>query len=597
MFSSFISKLLLLSSCLLAVTSANTISACGCTCQCTGFLCAEAGKANSLCSEAVSHGITDGELCADAQSTLNNLANGLAKLSDCTGKFNTKNNPNTSFFIALKQQNSDILLEAFHNVSNPESPQYGKYWTQAQINDLVATPNESVQKAVDYFNSYNFDCSLRGSDALECRKYENTCKNNPQDTISASLAKSHSVGNGDGFVGREVLIKLYNITHNQVTYPTTSVCAVEYQDMGGISNNDLEMQQKLNNQPNKPITNIIGVNQSPMMEAQLDVQMMSEVAENADVWMWSGDQWLYSFAVNFLNSSSVPDVLSMSWGWSARDQCSGGLGPCPGNMTSSQYVHRVNMEYVKMGLRGITITVSSGDAGAPGRTNEGCSVGQGVPPVNAAFPGSSPYVTSVSATYIVPTQPLTDNTWGSSICKQYGCVNGTQELPCNFAKTAWTTGGGFAIFNETRPAWQTTAVENYLKSSAKRPRVFQHNGRGYPDVAAVGHNCPTVMGGQLMGVDGTSCSSPIFAALVALLNDHQKMNGKPNLGFLNPVLYKMWADNNQTFHDITKGNNWCTETQCCNSSFGYESTVGWDPVTGLGTPNFGLMVEWLDANT
>ena len=69
--------------------------------------------------------------------------------------------------------------------------------------------------------------------------------------------------------------------------------------------------------------------------------------------------------------------------------------------------------------------------------------------------------------------------------------------------------------------------------------------------------------------------------------------GKPKLGFVNPVLYKMAS----TFKDITVGNNWCTEMQCCNSSFGYEAAKGWDPVTGLGTPNFGKMAEWLDANT
>jgi len=614
MFSSFISKLLLLSSFLFAASSANNITACGCTCECSGFLCAEAGKAKSLCGEATSHGITNGEACSVAQGTLNKLANGLATLSGCTGTFDsgTKNN----FFIALKQHNSDVLLDAFYNVSNPESSQYGKYWTQEQINDLVAPPAHEAQSIIDFFNLYNFDCSVRGGDALECQRRENLCENQ-KDTSHIDLSgifspkidfievnkfaydapKTHSVGNGDGYVAREVLIKLYNITHNTVTYPSTSVCAVEYQGAGGISNTDLEMQQTLNDQPKKPINNIVGINQSPMMEAQLDVQMMSEVAQNSDVWMWGATQWLYSFAVDFLNKSSVPEVLSMSWGWSARQQCSAGLGQCPGNMTSAQYLHRVNMEYVKMGLRGITVTVSSGDAGAAGRTNEGCSMQQGVNPVNPGFPGSSPYITSVSATYIVPQQPLADNTWGSSMCKQYGCVNGTYELPCNYAKTGWTTGGGFAIYNETRPKWQNAAVEQYLKSHAKRPSRFQKTGRGYPDVAAVGHNCPTVMNGQLMGVDGTSCSSPIFAALVALLNDHQKTMGKPNLGFMNPVLYKMWTDNKEIFHDITEGNNWCTEMQCCNSSFGYESSVGWDPVTGLGTPNFGLMMDWLDQNT
>ena len=100
-----------------------------------------------------------------------------------------------------------------------------------------------------------------------------------------------------------------------------------------------------------------------------------------------------------------------------------------------------------------------------------------------------------------------------------------------------------------------------------------------------------------MGVDGTSCSSPIFASVVALLNDYQTAQGKPKLGFANPVLYKMWSDNKNIFHDISEGNNWCTEIQCCDSDFGYESAKGWDPVTGLGTPNVGLMTDWLDANT
>ena len=46
-----------------------------------GFLCSEASKAKSLCSEATQHGITNGEACSKAQGTLNTLAHGLAKLS------------------------------------------------------------------------------------------------------------------------------------------------------------------------------------------------------------------------------------------------------------------------------------------------------------------------------------------------------------------------------------------------------------------------------------------------------------------------------------------------------------------------------------
>ena len=296
--------------------------------------------------------------------------------------------------------------------------------------------------------------------------------------------------------------------------------------------------------------------------------------------------------VHFQKAQNVPDVLSMSWGWSESQQCT--ITTC-NNITSSEYVRRVNFEYAKMGLRGITITVASGDAGAPGRTNELCSE-SGINPVNPVFPGSSPYVTSVGATFLVPSSY--DSTWKTPLCVQYGCATGTQEMPTNFNQTGWTTGGGFGIYNETTPKWQAKVVKEYLQSGVSLPKQFNPNGRGYPDVSAIGHNCPVVSQGFVQPVDGTSCSSPMFAGILTILNSHQMENNKPKLGFANPVLYQMARDNPNIFKDITQGNNYCTEELCCpNTNYGYEATEGWDPVTGLGTPNVGLMLNWLDQNT
>ena len=53
--------------------------------------------------------------------------------------------------IALKQRNTNVLVDAFHQVSNPNSPQYGKYWTQEQINELVAPPQKDVEKLIEHF--------------------------------------------------------------------------------------------------------------------------------------------------------------------------------------------------------------------------------------------------------------------------------------------------------------------------------------------------------------------------------------------------------------------------------------------------------------
>ncbi|KAK7470305.1 hypothetical protein VKT23_001736 [Stygiomarasmius scandens] len=102
-------------------------------------------------------------------------------------------------------------------------------------------------------------------------------------------------------------------------------------------------------------------------------------------------------------------------------------------------------------------------------------------------------------------------------------------------------------------------------------------GRAAPDVAAQGRRFRVWVSGQPISVGGTSASSPTFAGVVALLNDARIAKGLPSLGFLNPLLYSKGLD---AFNDITIGNNPGCGTQ------GFNSTVGWDPVTGLGTPDF-----------
>ena len=320
------------------------------------------------------------------------------------------------------------------------------------------------------------------------------------------------------------------------------------------------------------------------METQLDLQMMSQTAENVDIWFWDANAWLYSFVVEFMNSEKVPNVLSMSWGWAEKAQCD--ITTCV-NITSKQYVDRVNIEYAKLGLRGITIVVASGDAGAAGRTNELCDNNQ----INPVFPGGSPFVTSVGATFVKPNNKI-QKKWKSKLCKQYGCTHGSVQLPTNFNDTQWTSGGGFSNYS-LRPHWQNSQVKTYFDSGIYLPSNCSKLGRGYPDVTVVGHNCPIIMNGYLTSGDGTSCSSPIFASMITLLNDYQKGRGKPRLGFVNPLLYKML----NTFTDITMGNNYCTEYQCCSREYGYTATKGWDPVTGLGSPNLGKMIEWLNTYT
>ena len=100
--------------------------------------------------------------------------------------------------------------------------------------------------------------------------------------------------------------------------------------------------------------------------------------------------------------------------------------------------------------------------------------------------------------------------------------------------------------------------------------------------------------GKKSGSGGTSAAAPTVAGIVGLLNDARLRAGKPVLGFLNPLLY---SKGYKALNDITGGSSYgCTgidpqSDQAVNGSLvikgaHWNATVGWDPVTGLGTPNF-----------
>jgi len=155
------------------------------------------------------------------------------------------------------------------------------------------------------------------------------------------------------------------------------------------------------------------------------------------------------------------------------------------------------------------------------------------------------------------------------------------------------------------PSYQKQAVQGYLTNpNAVLPPAgtFNASMRGYPDVSFCGHNyqifvssstsdsCPCTTG----AVDGTSASSPAFAGLVTLINDQLLNQGHSPVGFMNKLLYQMKIEDPQAFNDIKVGDNKCNRAYCCK--WGYSVAAGsWDPVTGLGTPNFGRMLKYILA--
>jgi len=258
-----------------------------------------------------------------------------------------------------------------------------------------------------------------------------------------------------------------------------------------------------------------------------------------------------------------------------------------------QYVARVNIEFQKIGLIGVTLVSASGDSGANGRTDPECTENH----LNPPYPAASPFVTAVGATQIDQNSGIANLPNPPPGCAGQACASGGSEEAVSYNQAHFASGGGFSFVAST-PAYQQAAVTAYLNSGVALPPSSYYNakGRGFPDVAAFGSNVLISSQGQIEGVGGTSCSSPIVAGIITLLNDYViTKTGKP-LGFINPLLYKMAAAMPSAFNDITKGDNICTEDGCSASCYGFTCTKGWDPVSGLGSPVYANMLQYIRLN-
>jgi tripeptidyl-peptidase-1 len=211
---------------------------------------------------------------------------------------------------------------------------------------------------------------------------------------------------------------------------------------------------------------------------------------------------------------------------------------------------RMNTEFMKAGARGISLMFASGDEGA------NCKGGVFVP----EWPSSSPWITAVGGTTGTSTE-----------------------------RAAGLSSGGFSN-RWGMPEWQKSSVAAYLSKGSStsgfpKSALYNASGRAYPDVSAQATNFNVVAGGgDQPGVAGTSCASPTFSGVIALLVDKRLAAGKTSLGFLNPLIYKSLGQ--QTMNDITSGSS----SGCLFSSGWPALSGGWDAATGWGTPNFGRML-------
>jgi len=294
---------------------------------------------------------------------------------------------------------------------------------------------------------------------------------------------------------------------------------------------------------------------------------------------------------------------------------------------------RMDTEIAKLGLRGVTVIAASGDNGpfSYGIPNPYLTWAMHDAPCafGPSFPASMPHVTSVGGT-----------TGGKDPFKPERAA--AVELGSKIS-----SGGGFSsIFPQ--PEWQKGAVGRYLEEYAydlPPESFFNQSNRAYPDVALAAEDIAIIFasigeepkpspnlnaqpaalgegktavdsggelgktrvdsGGELAQVrhyltesSGTSYSAPLFAGMIALINDQRLAQNKSTVGFINPVLYGLHRTAADVFRDVKEGSSKCPNPAmtgamvgCCKH--GFRTGKGWDPLTGLGSVDFSRLRDEL----
>jgi kumamolisin len=270
-------------------------------------------------------------------------------------------------------------------------------------------------------------------------------------------------------------------------------------------------------------------------EVLLDIQVAGAVAPAAAQVVYfapNTDQGFVDAISEALHATPTPVVVSISWGASE-------------DAWSPQSRTTLDTAIADAAVLGVTVCVAAGDNGSSDDPNS-------VSGVHCDFPASSPHALACGGTKLV------GDVSTSTI---------TSEVVWNELANHEGAGGGGVSDVFGLPSWQSTAGVPTLGSGK--------GGRGVPDVA--GNADPVtgylvVVNGQQEPIGGTSAVSPLWAGLIARL---AQATGK-RFGMLQPLLYAGVTPGTAApgFNDITEGNNGA-----------YKAAPGWDPCTGLGTPD------------
>ncbi len=263
-------------------------------------------------------------------------------------------------------------------------------------------------------------------------------------------------------------------------------------------------------------------------EVILDIEIIASIVPAASVRVYfAPNSWDGFYNAIALALADSCNVVSISWG-------------APEKYWGSSELARFNT--LMAAYPNAVVTAAAGDSGSS----------DGASGVNADFPSSSPVVLACG---------------GTTLVSNVGKTAIVSETVWNNNSTSSATGGGVSAYF-SKPAYQFGITALTTK-------------RGVPDVAGVAdpHTGFSVYGeGSGFVVGGTSCIAPLWAALIARLN--QSLGRSLGFTELHNAIYR----NPSISRDVVSGNNGA-----------YSASTKWDACTGNGSPNGSLLLALLNG--
>jgi subtilase family serine protease len=501
------------------------------------------------------------------ESSLIKLPSGILPL----GKL--EDNEEINILIGLKLRNQDFLESLIaKGINLPLDENF--------LNNFLPT-NEDYQKILDFIKKANpeeittyknrlivaFKAKARDVEQLLNVKFYKFFYNNSIYYYSSAPIINCEIANYiSGFAGLENLTRYKNSLYFQISttlftpqeirqiYEIDKLLNKGYNgtgqtivigSVGSFNQADIDKFTSMFNLPNQPIEvhKVLGYTSGIEGETTIDIEWARAIAPAAKIILVTiPDSSFTSFTqlFNYIVSNDLGRIVSTSW-------------IIEEDLLSKDEINIQHSIFLLGLAKGINFFFPSGDWGSSNtpRPLFVSSINRTI----SYYPASDPFVTSVGGTTLIKkTFGFYEEAWG-------GIDNGL----------TYGSGGGFSKFF-TRPFYQPNQIGKM---------------RGYPDVslnAASSSPYAIIFNGKLGAGYGTSISTPIWAAITAILSQMSK----GNIGFLNYRLYKIYNSTiySEVFNDITEGTNGY-----------YNATKGWDPVTGLGSPKTFELLNYLKTNS